>query len=117
MDGETATLELSGVTLHVFTASEENYLINSLIYELADQLIVVDAQMFMPAAEDFAALIERLRKPVTRLILSHNHPDHFSGFDVLCRRFPGVRHEHLRVDDDQLVGELVDQAVDEVVLL
>ena len=90
MDGDTATLELSGVTLHVFTASEENYLVNSLIYELADQLIVVDAQMFMPDAEDFGDLIERLGKPVTRFILSHNHPDHFSGFDVLCRRFPGV---------------------------
>src|SRR4029077_1288445 len=35
-------------------------------------------------------LIEGLGKPVTRFILSHNHPDHFSGFDVLCRRFPDV---------------------------
>jgi glyoxylase-like metal-dependent hydrolase (beta-lactamase superfamily II) len=90
MSGEVTTLELSGLKVHVFTASEENYLVNSVIYELDDQLLVVDAQMFLPDAEAFAEEIERLRKPVARFILSHNHPDHFSGFEVLCARFPGV---------------------------
>ena len=88
--GDVRTLELPGLAVHVFTASEENYLVNSVIYELPDQLVVVDAQMFVPDAEDFAEVIERLGKPVTRFILSHNHPDHFSGFEVLCGRFPGV---------------------------
>ena len=83
-------LELSDVRVHVFTASEENYLINSLIYELAGELLVVDAQMFVPDAEAFADAIEALDKPVTRFVLSHNHPDHYLGFAVLCDRFPGV---------------------------
>jgi glyoxylase-like metal-dependent hydrolase (beta-lactamase superfamily II) len=88
--GEMTAIGLGDVTVHVFTASEENYLINSVIYELPDRLVVVDAQMFVPDAEAFADEIERLGKPVTRFILSHNHPDHYLGFEVLCRRFPGV---------------------------
>src|SRR5579871_5565380 len=88
--GELSTIELADVRVHVFTASEENFLINSLIYELADQLVVVDAQMFVPDARAFADAIEALGKPVTRFVLSHNHPDHYLGFEVLCERFPGV---------------------------
>ena len=96
MAAALTTLERPGVTFHVFTASEDNYLINSLICELPEELLVVDAQMFLPDAEDFADVIEGLRKPVTRFVLSHNHPDHFSGFEVLCRRFPGVPLAALR---------------------
>jgi glyoxylase-like metal-dependent hydrolase (beta-lactamase superfamily II) len=84
------TLELTDVRVHVFSASDENYQINSLIYELSDQLVVVDAQMFVPDARTFADEIDALGKPVTRFVLSHNHPDHYLGFEVLCERFPGV---------------------------
>jgi glyoxylase-like metal-dependent hydrolase (beta-lactamase superfamily II) len=88
--GEVGTLELPDVRVHVFAASEEHYLINSLVFELERELVVVDAQMFVPDAGAFADLIESLQKPVTRFVLSHNHPDHYLGFEVLCERFPGV---------------------------
>lgn len=90
MEGETTSLDLSDLTVHVFTASEENFLINSVAFELAEELLVVDAQMFVPDARAFADMIEGLGKPVTQFFLSHNHPDHFLGFEVLCERFPGV---------------------------
>jgi glyoxylase-like metal-dependent hydrolase (beta-lactamase superfamily II) len=88
---EVTSLDLGDLAVHVFTASEENFLINSLVFELADELLVVDAQMFVPDAREFADLIEGLGKPVRQFLLSHNHPDHFLGFEELCRRFPGVQ--------------------------
>ena len=90
MENNVTTLELSDLRLHVFSASEENFLINSLVYELAGQLVVIDGQMFVPDARAFADFIEGLGKPVSRFILSHNHPDHYLGFEVLCERFPGT---------------------------
>src|SRR4051812_44709577 len=90
MPGEVTSLDLSGLTVHVFTASDENYLINSVIFELPDELLVVDAQMFVPDSRDFADLIDGMGKPVKQFLLSHNHPDHFLGFETLCERFPDV---------------------------
>jgi glyoxylase-like metal-dependent hydrolase (beta-lactamase superfamily II) len=90
VDGEVTSLDLGDLSVHVFTASEENFLINSLVFELADELVVVDSQMFVPDARAFADVIEGLGKPVRQFLLSHNHPDHFLGFEVLCERFPSV---------------------------
>ena len=90
MRGEVTSLDLSDLTVHVHTAPAENYMINSVIFELADELLVVDAQMFLSDASEFADLIEGIGKPVRQFILSHNHPDHFSGFEVICSRFPDV---------------------------
>jgi glyoxylase-like metal-dependent hydrolase (beta-lactamase superfamily II) len=90
MAGDVTTLDLGDLDVHVFTAPDESFLINSLVFELADELLVVDAQMFVPDAREFADLVESLGKPVRQFVLSHNHPDHFLGFELLCERFPGV---------------------------
>jgi glyoxylase-like metal-dependent hydrolase (beta-lactamase superfamily II) len=55
-----------------------------------DELLVVDAQMFVPDAREFADFVAGLGKPVRQFLLSHNHPDHWLGFEVLCERFPAV---------------------------
>jgi glyoxylase-like metal-dependent hydrolase (beta-lactamase superfamily II) len=90
MNRDVTSIDLSDLTVHVFTASEENFLINSLVFELPEELVVVDAQMFVPDSNAFADLIDALGKPVRQFLLSHNHPDHYLGFETLCKRFPGV---------------------------
>lgn len=90
MPGEVTSLELPDVTVHIYTAPSDHYLINSLVFELADELLAVDGQMFVPDAEALADLIDGLGKPLRRFVLSHNHPDHYLGFEVMTRRFPGV---------------------------
>jgi glyoxylase-like metal-dependent hydrolase (beta-lactamase superfamily II) len=90
VNSQVTSLDLSDLTVHVFTASEENFLINSAIFELAEELVVVDAQMFVPDARAFADEIAGFGKPVRQFVLSHNHPDHFLGFEELRRRFPDV---------------------------
>jgi glyoxylase-like metal-dependent hydrolase (beta-lactamase superfamily II) len=91
MDGAVQTITLDGLTVHVYTPPDESLLVNSTIFELADRLIVVDGQIFQRFAREVADFIETLGKPVDRFVLTHNHPDHYSGFQTLTERFPGVQ--------------------------
>jgi glyoxylase-like metal-dependent hydrolase (beta-lactamase superfamily II) len=91
MDGAVQTITLDRLKVHVYTPPDESLLVNSTIFELADRLIVVDGQIFQRFAREVADFIETLDKPVDRFVLTHNHPDHYSGFQTLTERFPGVQ--------------------------
>lgn len=91
MDGAVQTITLDGLKVHVYTPPDESLLVNSTVFELADRLIVVDGQIFQRFAREVADFIEALGKPVDRFVLTHNHPDHYSGFQTLTERFPGVQ--------------------------
>jgi glyoxylase-like metal-dependent hydrolase (beta-lactamase superfamily II) len=91
MNGTIHTISLEGLRVHVYTPPEESLLVNSTVFELADRLIVVDGQIFQKFAREVGDFIETLHKPVDRFVLTHNHPDHYSGFQHLTERFPGVQ--------------------------
>jgi glyoxylase-like metal-dependent hydrolase (beta-lactamase superfamily II) len=91
MDGAVQTINLEGLKVHVYTPPAESLLVNSTIFELADRLIVVDGQIFQRFAREVGDFIDTLHKPIDRFLLTHNHPDHYSGFQHLTERFPGVQ--------------------------
>jgi glyoxylase-like metal-dependent hydrolase (beta-lactamase superfamily II) len=71
--------------IHTFTASEDGWLVNSHVIEFPSQLFVIDAQYTLPNGGEVARYARDLQKPVTRLIVTHYHPDHILGaaaFDV-----------------------------------
>ena len=71
--------------IHTFTASEDGWLVNSHVIEFPSQLFVIDAQYTLPNAREVVGYARNLRKPMTRLIVTHYHPDHILGaatFDV-----------------------------------
>jgi glyoxylase-like metal-dependent hydrolase (beta-lactamase superfamily II) len=73
---------------HTYTAPEAGFRVNTHIVETATELTVIDAQLALPLAEEVATLLREIGKPVARIIVSHNHPDHFSGLQVLSEAFP-----------------------------
>jgi glyoxylase-like metal-dependent hydrolase (beta-lactamase superfamily II) len=75
-------------TFHTFTAPEAGFRVNTHIVETATELTVIDAQLMLPLAEEVATLLREIGKPVARFIISHNHPDHYSGLQVLSAAFP-----------------------------
>ncbi|MEV6956628.1 MBL fold metallo-hydrolase [Streptomyces sp. NPDC051183] len=91
MNGTVKTIDLDGLKAHVYTAPDESVLVNTTVFELADRLIVVDGQLFQKFAREVSDFIESLGKPIDRFILTHGHPDHYSGFQTLTERFPGVQ--------------------------
>jgi glyoxylase-like metal-dependent hydrolase (beta-lactamase superfamily II) len=91
MDGIVQTISLEGLKVHVYTPPDESLLVNSTIFELADRLVVVDGQIFQSFAREVGDFIDSLHKPIDRFVLTHNHPDHYSGFQHLTERYPGVQ--------------------------
>jgi glyoxylase-like metal-dependent hydrolase (beta-lactamase superfamily II) len=64
---------------HTFTASEDGWFVNSHVIEFPSQLFVIDAQYTLPNAREVVRYARGLRKPMTRLIVTHYHPDHILG--------------------------------------
>jgi glyoxylase-like metal-dependent hydrolase (beta-lactamase superfamily II) len=86
--GEVTTRKYRGVTVHTYNAPEEGLYVASHIVETTEGLVVFDAVFHTAHAEELAGYIAGLGKPVNRIVLSHIHPDHWSGLGVLHARFP-----------------------------
>jgi glyoxylase-like metal-dependent hydrolase (beta-lactamase superfamily II) len=65
--------------IHTFTASEDGWLVNSHVIEFPSQLFVIDAQYTLPNGREVVRYVRGLQKPLTRLIVTHYHPDHILG--------------------------------------
>jgi glyoxylase-like metal-dependent hydrolase (beta-lactamase superfamily II) len=65
--------------IHTFTASEDGWLVNSHVIEFPSELFVIDAQYTLPNGREVVRYARGLRKPMTRLIVTHYHPDHILG--------------------------------------
>jgi glyoxylase-like metal-dependent hydrolase (beta-lactamase superfamily II) len=85
-----------GTTFHTYTAPEAGFRVNSHIIETTSELTVIDAQLALPYAEEVADVLRGLGKPVARIIISHGHPDHYSGLQVLAAAFPDAEIHALR---------------------
>lgn len=115
--------------IHTFTAPEEGWLVTSHIIELPSQLLVVDAQYTLPYAREVLRYAVELKKPLTRLYVTHYHPDHLLGgaaFDAPLFALASVaekiseagdrvaREEHEKVGDDiPTNARQPDQRIDE----
>jgi glyoxylase-like metal-dependent hydrolase (beta-lactamase superfamily II) len=67
------------VPIHTYTSPEAGWLVNTHIIELPTQLLVVDAQYTLTFASEVVRYAETLEKPITRVYISHFHPDHLLG--------------------------------------
>ncbi|GAA1917934.1 MBL fold metallo-hydrolase [Microbacterium aoyamense] len=79
MNGTVEKTERATVTIHTYTSPESGLAANTHIIELATQVLVLDTQYGVPFAIEAAELAHSLGKPVTRVYVSHDHPDHFFG--------------------------------------
>lgn len=87
MAGKITTQNCSGVTIHTYTAPAESFLVTTQIVETSAGLVIFDASLFTKYAAEVADYAEALGRPVERIVLSHIHPDHWSGLGVLHERF------------------------------
>lgn len=70
-----------GVTIHTFEAPDSSASTATHVIEGEDALVVVDTQMFRDYARQFREYVDSLGKPVTHVIISHGHPDHYLGLE------------------------------------
>ncbi len=82
MLGTIAKTFAKDIAVHTYTAPEEGWVVNTQIIELPAELFIVDTQYMLPFAEEVAAYAAKLNKPISRLYVTHFHPDHILGAQV-----------------------------------
>jgi glyoxylase-like metal-dependent hydrolase (beta-lactamase superfamily II) len=79
MQGIITVTPASVATVHTYTAPETGWRANSHVIELTSQLVLFDVPLTAEYAREVLAVARGLGKPVTRLYISHAHPDHFAS--------------------------------------
>ena len=96
-EGMLSIHKLGPITLHTYTSPEYSGMVNSHVIETDNGLHLIDTQ-FMPAlASEFKAYVDSLGKPISKIYLSHSHPDHLFG----AVQFPGVEF----ITSDEVLAE------------
>jgi glyoxylase-like metal-dependent hydrolase (beta-lactamase superfamily II) len=114
--------ESGAAKVHAFIAPDAVLANATYVIEGPTSLVVVDAQLFVPMAQAFRAYVDGLGKPIARVYLSHEHPDHFFGLaaafaDAPIYALPQtidfiVQHgEAIRLDRVQRFGALIPTSV------
>lgn len=74
--------ELDNVTVHALTAPVEVFANSTYLIETENSLVAVDTQFLLPFALDMRAYADELGKPIDRMYITHEHPDHFLGSEA-----------------------------------
>ena len=83
-------IEIDGLTLEVFNASENSFGVASVIIYGQKEAILVDAQFTLAEAEIVAQEIKKSGKKLTLIYVSHSDPDFYFGLEVFKKYFPEV---------------------------
>jgi glyoxylase-like metal-dependent hydrolase (beta-lactamase superfamily II) len=86
----TRTDTTSRVAVERFRASDQGAWSNSYLLSAGDDALLFDVFQLRSDAERLAESIEASGKRLGSVWISHAHPDHFLGIDVIVGRFPGV---------------------------
>jgi glyoxylase-like metal-dependent hydrolase (beta-lactamase superfamily II) len=104
MHGTINITSEGALRIHTYTAPDDGWGVNSHIIELATQTIVIDAQYTLVYGRDVVDNANALGKPISRLYVTHYHPDHLLG----AAAFPVPIHALAEVKKKiDLVGDRV----------
>lgn len=70
--------EIEDIKVHTYV-NESLVSISTHILELRDSLLIIDAQLTYTDTKEVVEYVKKLNKPVSRVIITHAHPDHFLG--------------------------------------
>ena len=75
-------VEKGSYTIHSYLSPEWAEMVCSQIIETPASLIIVDVQLLLEQAQAVKDYANSLGKPITKVIISHGHPDHWAGLEV-----------------------------------
>ncbi len=80
----------SPLALWSFVASERGFLATSQIVLGREECVIVDAQLLQSEARSLVDLIRSSGRRLAQVYVTHGHPDHYFGAEVLRDAFPGL---------------------------
>jgi glyoxylase-like metal-dependent hydrolase (beta-lactamase superfamily II) len=72
--------------IHRYEATIGNFFVNSYLIETASYVVAIDATLSIPSTDELRDLIQnKIKKPLAAILLTHGHPDHYSGIFELAK--------------------------------
>lgn len=81
----------SDLSLEVFTGSPEGFQVTSTMVYGKKEMILFDAQFLLSEAEKLAERISAIGRNLATVFITHGHPDHYWGLNVIKEAFPGAK--------------------------
>jgi glyoxylase-like metal-dependent hydrolase (beta-lactamase superfamily II) len=81
----------SKLTLQVFTSSPAGFLVNSTLVSGSRDAVLIDAQFTRADAHRLVATLIESKKNLTTVYVTHAHPDHYFGLEVIRQAFPAAK--------------------------
>jgi len=78
----------SKLTIEVFKGDDAS--VNSYLFSNGNSLMVMDVLRSTENAKELAEFIKTKSLPLTHILITHGHPDHYIGMDYLKKEFPNV---------------------------
>lgn len=82
--------------------------VNSFIFSNGRSLVVMDVQRKAAEARKLVAVIEAMKLPLTHILISHGHTDHFTGMAVFREAFPDA---HIVVASEDIKADIKRYAI------
>jgi len=79
----------NNLTVEVFKGKEAS--VNSYLFNNGTSLMVVDVLRNSEEAREWAQSIKTKKLPLTHILITHGHPDHYIGMDIFKKEFPNTR--------------------------
>lgn len=76
------------VTVDIFEGKTAT--VNSYIFSNSQSLVVMDVQRSTAEAKKLAQVIKSKKLPLSHILISHGHPDHYIGMNLLLKEFPSA---------------------------
>jgi glyoxylase-like metal-dependent hydrolase (beta-lactamase superfamily II) len=79
------------LTTTVYTATPNGFLVTSTLIAGDKEAVLVDAQFTLADAHRLVGQILDSKKTLTTVYVTHGHPDHYFGLEVIKQAFPKVK--------------------------
>lgn len=87
----SATASAGNLEVQVFTGSPGGFLVDSTLVTGDKDAILIDAQFDRADAHRLVAQILESKKNLTTVYITHSHPDHYFGLEVIHQAFPKAK--------------------------
>ena len=83
------TMKEAKLSVAVFKGKEAS--VNSYVFDNGHSVVVMDVLRNSAEASQLAEVIRQKQLPLTHILITHGHPDHYIGMDALLKAFPEVK--------------------------